>query len=163
STPMGWASGVTSSPRAGPTPRRWGPFGLPGGVLPGAGPRGTTAWCSTHGAGPRTRTWWRSERTGSTWGGAIAAPGRHGWRPRRAVPRLRGRRRRPMASGQEGCIEQPTRLGVAGMSHIQRRGKDRWRARYIGPDGRERSKTFTRKVDAERFLATVDADLVRGE
>jgi len=49
------------------------------------------------------------------------------------------------------------------MSHIQRRGKDRWRARYIGPDGRERSKTFTRKVDAERFLATVDADLVRGE
>ena len=49
------------------------------------------------------------------------------------------------------------------MSHIQRRGKDRWRARYIGSDGRERSKTFARKVEAERFLATVDADLVRGE
>src|SRR5207237_1302660 len=37
------------------------------------------------------------------------------------------------------------------------------KARYIGPDGRERSKTFARKVEAERFLATVDADLVRGE
>jgi len=36
-------------------------------------------------------------------------------------------------------------------------------ARYIDPDGRERSKTFPRKVDAERFLATVDADLLRGE
>src|SRR6266852_4752694 len=49
------------------------------------------------------------------------------------------------------------------MSHIQRRGKDRWRARYLDPEGRERSKTFTRRIDAERFLATVDADLVRGE
>ena len=49
------------------------------------------------------------------------------------------------------------------MSHIQRRAKDRWRARYIDPNGRERSRTFPRKVDAERFLATVDADLVRRE
>src|SRR5713101_7328159 len=49
------------------------------------------------------------------------------------------------------------------MSHIQRRGKDRWRGRYLDPEGRERSKTFTRRIDAERFLATVDADLVRGE
>ncbi|MGH2719701.1 MAG: tyrosine-type recombinase/integrase [Actinomycetota bacterium] len=49
------------------------------------------------------------------------------------------------------------------MSHIQRRDKDHWRARYLDPGGRERSRTFPRKVDAERFLATVDADLIRGE
>ncbi|MGH2718638.1 MAG: tyrosine-type recombinase/integrase [Actinomycetota bacterium] len=48
------------------------------------------------------------------------------------------------------------------MSHIQRRGKSRWRARYIGPDGRERSRTFERRVDAERFLAGVDTDIARG-
>ncbi len=48
------------------------------------------------------------------------------------------------------------------MGHIQRRDKNRWRARYIAPDGRERSKTFRRKVDAERFLATVEVDKLRG-
>lgn len=48
------------------------------------------------------------------------------------------------------------------MAHIEKRGAGRWRARYIGPDGRERSKTFERKVDAERFLATTQADLLRG-
>jgi hypothetical protein len=35
---------------------------------------------------------------------------------------------------------------------IQRRGSS-WRARYEGPDGRERSKSFARKADAERWLA----------
>jgi integrase len=35
---------------------------------------------------------------------------------------------------------------------IQRRGNS-WRARYHGPDGRERSKSFARKADAERWLA----------
>ena len=34
----------------------------------------------------------------------------------------------------------------------------RWRARYRGPDGRIRSRSFDRKVDAERWL---DAQLVR--
>ena len=48
------------------------------------------------------------------------------------------------------------------MAHVERRGQGRWRARYRGPDGRERSQTFPRKVDAERFLATVEADKVRG-
>ena len=48
------------------------------------------------------------------------------------------------------------------MAHVERRGQGRWRARYRGPDGRERSRTFTRKVDAERFLATVEADKARG-
>ncbi len=48
------------------------------------------------------------------------------------------------------------------MAHVQKRGPGRWRARYRGPDGRERSRTFTRKVDTERFLATVEVDKVRG-
>lgn len=49
------------------------------------------------------------------------------------------------------------------MAHVEKRGAGRWRARYRGPDGKERSRTFDRKVDAERFLATVEADKVRGD
>lgn len=49
------------------------------------------------------------------------------------------------------------------MGHIRKR-EDRagYLARYRGHDGRERSKSFRRKVDAQRFLATVEADMVRG-
>jgi len=50
------------------------------------------------------------------------------------------------------------------MGHLQKR-PDRarpWRVRYDGPDGRERSRAFAKKVDAERFLAQVDVDLARG-
>lgn len=39
---------------------------------------------------------------------------------------------------------------------------DRWRARYLDPDGRERSQAFARKADAERFLTTVEADKLHG-
>lgn len=49
------------------------------------------------------------------------------------------------------------------MAHIQRRGKNRWRARYIAPDGRERSKTFARKIDAEHFLAGVESSKLKGD
>ena len=38
----------------------------------------------------------------------------------------------------------------------------RWRARYLDADGRERSQTFGRKGDAERFLVAIEADLLRG-
>lgn len=38
----------------------------------------------------------------------------------------------------------------------------RWRARHVDADGRERSQTFARKGDAERFLVAVEADLLRG-
>jgi integrase len=51
------------------------------------------------------------------------------------------------------------------MGHIQDRGTDHdrlWQARHRDPDGRERSKTFTRKVDAQRWLDQVTADLVTG-
>jgi integrase len=38
-----------------------------------------------------------------------------------------------------------------------------WRARYRGPDGREHSKSFDRKIDAERWLRTELAKLDRGQ
>jgi hypothetical protein len=38
----------------------------------------------------------------------------------------------------------------------------RWKARYLDPDGRERSKTFARKLDAENFLTQNGADMLRG-
>lgn len=52
------------------------------------------------------------------------------------------------------------------MGHIERRERDRgvvWRARYRDPAGRERSRTFRRKVDAERFLTETESTLHRGE
>lgn len=55
------------------------------------------------------------------------------------------------------------------MAHIQDRGKkwrpesSRYRARFRGPDGKERSRCFTRRIDADRFLATTEAAKVRGD
>ena len=48
------------------------------------------------------------------------------------------------------------------MPHVEKRGPGRWRARYRGPDGRERSRTFERKADAERFLAEMQVAKNRG-
>lgn len=48
------------------------------------------------------------------------------------------------------------------MASLTRRPDGRWRARYRDPDGRERARHFDRKVDAELWLATVKADIVRG-
>jgi len=39
---------------------------------------------------------------------------------------------------------------------------NRWQARYLDPDGRERTRTFERKQDAERFVVTMGADVLRG-
>ena len=39
---------------------------------------------------------------------------------------------------------------------------DRWRARWFDPDGTERSRSFARKIDAEKFLAGVESDKSRG-
>jgi integrase len=38
-----------------------------------------------------------------------------------------------------------------------------WQARYTGPDGRERTKRFLRRVDAENWLVTNSADVAKGE
>ncbi|MGW5365482.1 hypothetical protein [Actinopolymorpha pittospori] len=45
---------------------------------------------------------------------------------------------------------------------VEKRG-DRWRARYRGPDGRERNKSFRRKLDAQRWLADQQVRMSRGE
>ena len=45
---------------------------------------------------------------------------------------------------------------------VEKRTTGRWRARYRGPDGRERSKTFDRRVDADRWLAGVSFAIARG-
>lgn len=47
------------------------------------------------------------------------------------------------------------------MAHVEKRGQGKYRARWY-EGARERNKTFARKVDAERFLATVRADQLRG-
>jgi integrase len=44
----------------------------------------------------------------------------------------------------------------------QGRGRPRWRARYRDPSGRERAKSFARKVDAERFLVGIEDAKLRG-
>ncbi|KQC39320.1 hypothetical protein UK82_06345 [Frankia sp. ACN1ag] len=44
-----------------------------------------------------------------------------------------------------------------------RHGKgDRWQVVYDDDEGRERGPTFARRVDAERFMTTVEADKLRG-
>jgi integrase len=48
------------------------------------------------------------------------------------------------------------------VGHVQRRNGN-WIARYLSPDGRERSKSFRRKLDADRYLAAVEAGKLRGE
>src|SRR2546429_751937 len=49
------------------------------------------------------------------------------------------------------------------MAHVEKRGPGRWRARYRGPDHRERSKTFTTRRDAERWLAGAVVSKAKGE
>lgn len=48
------------------------------------------------------------------------------------------------------------------MAHIQKRSDQQYRVRYRDPDGRERSKSFSRVADARRFKATVEDELARG-
>lgn len=46
---------------------------------------------------------------------------------------------------------------------VERRAQGRWRARYRGPDRRERSRTFQRRSDAERWLAAQEHAVASGE
>jgi integrase len=51
------------------------------------------------------------------------------------------------------------------MASVEKRiykGTTSWVARWRDPDRRQRTKSFNRKVDADAFLATVTADMVRG-
>ena len=70
-------------------------------------------------------------------------------------------RRRPGRRGRAARAE----TGSLTMAHIEKRmrgGQATYRARYRAPDGTERNKTFRRKVDAEKFLATVESAKLRG-
>ena len=49
------------------------------------------------------------------------------------------------------------------MGSIDKLSNGRWRARYRDPGGRSRSRTFDRKAEAERFLATTATDMHRGD
>ena len=58
------------------------------------------------------------------------------------------------------------------MAHVEKRTQRhrdgtksavRWRVRYLAPDGKERNKSFPRKVDADRFASNVETDKARGE
>lgn len=52
---------------------------------------------------------------------------------------------------------------TTGRQQTDRHGKGRrWRVRYHDPSGAERSRSFDKKVEAERFLTQVKADLQRG-
>lgn len=66
-------------------------------------------------------------------------------------------------------LSLPNTLGVcheSGVAHIERRrrrGQSVWRARYRGSDGREHSRSFDRRVDAEAFLTKIEHSKLRGE
>lgn len=48
-------------------------------------------------------------------------------------------------------------------SIVKREGAERpWQVRYRDPEGAQRSRQFARKVDAQRFATTVEADMLRG-
>ncbi len=48
------------------------------------------------------------------------------------------------------------------MAHIRKRG-DHYQARYRAGDGRERTKTFKRKTDAEKWVTTEEAKQITGD
>jgi integrase len=51
------------------------------------------------------------------------------------------------------------------MAHIDRRDRNgtvRYVARYIDPAGQERSKSFTRRADAQKYLTEIEAAKLRG-
>lgn len=55
------------------------------------------------------------------------------------------------------------RWKTASGEKTSRAGKGRrWRVRYLGPDGKERSQSFDRKIDADQCRSTVEVDKQRG-
>jgi hypothetical protein len=51
---------------------------------------------------------------------------------------------------------------MASIEKRQRSGQSRWYARYRDPAGRQRVKVFDRKIDAERYLTTVESAKLLG-
>jgi hypothetical protein len=46
---------------------------------------------------------------------------------------------------------------MASIEKRVRNGRVSYRARYRDPSGRQRAKTFRRKVDADKYLALIEA------
>jgi excisionase family DNA binding protein len=70
-----------------------------------------------------------------------------------------------IAAGRVDVGELPSlRRGPDGgpIEKRTRGGRVSYRARYRAPDGTERNKTFRRKVDADKFVATVESAKLRG-
>src|SRR5215217_6058038 len=125
-----------------------------------------TEWAVTCGTGVRPlRLGWSSRPTSASKPGARSVPSG----PRSIGP----------GAGQSGLEEVFEHLGRSGRallaahvavgregevvrSHIQKRADRRYRARWLDPDGRERSRTFTRKADAERYLAALEGAKLSG-
>ena len=49
------------------------------------------------------------------------------------------------------------------MGYTEKLPSGRWKGTYRTPNGRERSKTFDRKIDADRFLAQVETSKLTGQ
>ena len=49
------------------------------------------------------------------------------------------------------------------MGYTEKLSNGRWKGTYRTPDGRERSRSFARKIDADTFWRNAEADKVRGE
>ena len=45
---------------------------------------------------------------------------------------------------------------MASIEKRTRTGRTRWYVRYRDPGGEQRTKTFDRRVDAERYLTTIE-------
>src|SRR6266498_3236682 len=83
-------------------------------------------------------------------------------------------RRHRKPCGRSGCTHGFAKHGrsAKGACTVQDCGCSRWksaegdretlRARWRDPAGREHSKTFTRKIDADRFLARIEGDKLKG-
>jgi integrase len=51
---------------------------------------------------------------------------------------------------------------MASIEKRTRNGRRRWYMRYRDPSGKQRTKTFDRKIDAERYLTTVESSKLTG-
>lgn len=51
---------------------------------------------------------------------------------------------------------------MASIERRERQGRDVWRVRYRTPEGLQRNKTFARRAEADRFLATVEGAKLAG-
>lgn len=66
------------------------------------------------------------------------------------------------ASGTMCELDQDEGHAVASIEKRTRGGSVRWYTRYRDPAGRQRTKTFDRKIDAERYLTTVESSKLTG-